>query len=73
MEAAGTSVCLMMKAVLLSARWAGRSRRLGLEQAAESELENVALRDRVEFLTEQLACAQRRLKAAGIRKPYSPV
>ena len=79
MEAAGTSVCLMMKAVLLSARWAGRSRRLGLEQAAkatgegaESDLENVALRDRVEFLTEQLACAQRRLKAAGIRKPYSP-
>ena len=34
MEAAGTSVCLMMKAVLLSARWAGSSRRLGLEQAA---------------------------------------
>ncbi len=79
MEAAGTSVCLMMKAVLLSARWAGSSRRLGLEQAAkaagegaEAEIENVALRDTVEFLTEQLACAQRRLKAAGIRKPYSP-
>ena len=79
MEAAGPSVCLVMKAVLLSARWAGRSRRLGLEQAAkaagegaEAEAENVALRDTVELLTEQLACAERRLKAAGIRKPYSP-
>ena len=36
MEAAGTSVCLMVKAVLLSARWAGRSRQLGLEQAAKA-------------------------------------
>jgi len=33
--------------------------------------ENVALRDTVEFLTEQLACAEQRLKAAGIKKPYS--
>ena len=79
MEAAGTSVCLVMKAVLLSGRWAGRTRRLGLEQTAkaagdgaESEAENVLLRDTVEFLTERLACAERRLKAAGIRKPYSP-
>jgi len=31
-EAAGTSICLVMKAILLSAHWAGRSRRLGLEQ-----------------------------------------
>ncbi len=79
MEAAETSVCLVMKAVLLSARWAGRSRRLGLEHAAkaagdgaEVEAEKVMLRDTVEFLTERLACAVRRLKAAGIRKPYSP-
>ena len=79
MEAAETSVCLVMKAVLLSARWAGRSRRLGLEQAAkaagdgaEVEAEKVMLRDTVELLTERLACAERRLKAAGIRKPYSP-
>jgi len=78
-EAAGTSVCLVMKAVLLSARWAGRSRRLGLEQAAkaagdgaEVEAEKVMLQDTVELLTERLACAERRLKAAGIRKPYSP-
>ena len=33
--------------------------------------ENVLLRDTVEFLTERLACAERRLKAANIRKPYS--
>jgi putative transposase len=68
-----------MKAVLLSARWAGRARHLGLERAASAsgnsaELlgENVTLRDTVEFLTERLACAERRLKAAHIRRPYSP-
>jgi len=68
-EASGTSICLVMKAVLLSARWAGRTRRLGLEQAAkaagdgaESEAEKVLLRDTIELLVEQLACAQRRLK-----------
>ena len=79
MEAAGTSVCLMMKAVLLSARWVGRSRRPGLEQAAKAaedgagaEAEKLMLRDTIELLVEQLACAQRCLKAAGIRKPYSP-
>ncbi len=79
MQAAGTSVCLVMKAVLLSARWAGRTRQLGLEQAAgasgdSAELlaENVTLRDAVEFLTERLACAERRLKAAHIRRSYSP-
>lgn len=58
--------------------WVGRSRRLGLERAAklagaraECQAENVVLRDTVEFLTERLACAERRLKAASIRKPYS--
>jgi len=78
-EAAETSVCLVMKAVLLSARWAGRTRRLGLEQAAkaagdgvEVEAEKVMLRDTIELLVEQLACAQRRLKAASSRMPYSP-
>jgi transposase InsO family protein len=79
MEAAGTSVCLVMKAVLLSARWAGRRRRLALAQAATAasdgagaEADNVMLRDTIELLVEQLACAQRRLKAANIRIPYSP-
>jgi hypothetical protein len=66
-----------MKAVLLSGRWAGRTRRLGLEQAAkasgdgaEVQAENAMLRDTVEFLVERLACAERRLKAAHIRRPY---
>jgi len=76
-EGAGTAVCLVMKAVLLSGRWAGRTRRLGLEQAAkasgdgaEVHAENAMLRDTIEFLVERLACAERRLKAAHIRKPY---
>jgi hypothetical protein len=54
-----------MKAVLLSARWAGRRRRLGLEQAASASgdsaevmAENVTLRDTVEFLTERLVGAK---------------
>jgi len=53
-EAAGTSICLVMKAVLLRARWAGRRRRLGLEEAAkaagdgaQAQAENVVLRDTV--------------------------
>jgi len=65
-----------MKAVLLSGRWAGRTRRLGLEQAAkasadgaEVQAENVMLRDTIELLVERLACAERRLKAAHIRTP----
>jgi putative transposase len=67
-----------MKAVLLSARWAGRSRRVALAQAAKAgggapaQVENVMLRDTIELLVEQLACARRRLKAANIRMPYSP-
>ena len=78
MEGAGTAVCLVMKAVLLSGRWAGRTRRLGLEQAAkasgdgaEVQAENAMLRDTIELLVERLACAERRLKAAHIREPYS--
>jgi len=77
-EAVGTSVCLVMKAVLLSAHWAGRARGLGVEQAASASgdsaellAENVVLRDTVEFLTERLACAERCLKAANTRTPYS--
>jgi hypothetical protein len=76
-EAAGTSVRLVMKALLLSARWAERRRRLGLEQAARASAdsarvlaENLVLPDRVEFLTEQLACAQRRLQAANLRMDH---
>jgi transposase-like protein len=39
--------------------------------SAEVLAENVMLRDTVELLTERLTCAQRRLKAANTRKPYS--
>ena len=77
MEATGTSICLVMKAVLLSGRWAGRSRRLGLEQASRASgevgkvcAENATLHDLVEFLTERVSCLERRLKAAHIRTPY---
>jgi hypothetical protein len=35
-------------------------------------MKDVVLRDTVEFLTERLACAERRLKAANLRMPYSP-
>jgi hypothetical protein len=79
MAAAGTPICLVMKAVLPSARWAGRSQRPGMEQAtkdsgdvAEVKAENVVFRDTVEFLTKWLACAERRLKAATTRMPCSP-
>ena len=78
MEAGETAVCLVMKAVLLSGRWAGRARRLGLEQAAKAagegakaQSDDVMLRDTIEFLLERLACAERRLQAAHLRKPYS--
>jgi hypothetical protein len=68
--------------VLLSGRWAGRTRRLGLEQAAKAagegakvQAENAMLRDTIEFLVERLACAERRLKAAcgcgGLVRPQS--
>jgi len=76
-EPAARSVSAAMKAVLLSARWEGWSRRLGLAKAASASddsaqalAENLILRDRLEFLTERLACAQRRLKLASLsRRP----
>ena len=54
MEAAGTPIGLVMKAVLLSARWARRSRRLALAQAVKAagagaavKAENIMLRDSI--------------------------
>jgi len=71
-------MCLVMKAVLFSARWTGRGRRLGLEWASRAAgdvekvyAENVLLHDLVEFLIERVTCLERRLNAANIRKPYS--
>ena len=48
MEGAGASVRLVLKAVLLSARWAGRARQPGLEQAAS------ACGDHAEVLAEKV-------------------
>ena len=53
-----------------SAAWFGAGGESG-GGGAECQAENVLLRDTVEFLTERLACAERRLTAAKIRKPYS--
>jgi len=64
-EAARTSVCLVMKAVLLSARWAGRVRQLGLEQAAS------ASGDHAEVLAENVTlrpCGHREVHADDVRE-----
>ncbi|MCK4300216.1 MAG: DDE-type integrase/transposase/recombinase [Planctomycetes bacterium] len=78
MEASGTSICLIFRAVLLSARWARHHKRLCLEQAVampgdagQLQAENLELRDVNELQSEQIAVLRRRLKAAGIRRPYS--
>jgi len=77
-EAAETAVCLVVKAVVLSARWAARRRRLCLEDSAnlpgelaELRAENVALRDTLELQGEQIAHLRRRLRQANVRMPYS--
>jgi transposase len=79
MEAAGAAVCLVMRAVLLSARWAGWRRRLCLAGAlgsagelAHRRAENLLLRDRLEQQAEQIAHLRRRLRQANVRLPYSP-
>ena len=79
MEAAETAVCLVVKAVVLGARWAARRRRLCFEELADlsGELgqlraENVALRDTLELQAEQIAHLRRRLRQANVRLPYSP-
>jgi len=63
---------------MLSARWARDRKRLCLEQAvaapgelAQLRAENLDLRDTNELQAEQIAILQRRLRAAGIRRPYS--
>jgi transposase len=77
-EASGTSICLIFRAVLLSARWARHHKRQCLEQAVavpgdegKLQAENLELRDTNELQAEQIAILQRRLKAARIRRPYS--
>ena len=79
MEAAETAVCLVVKAVVLSARWAARGRRVCLRKAASASgqlaqlrSENLTLRDTLELQGEQMAHLRRRLRQANVRLPYSP-
>ena len=78
MEAFVTSICPIFRAALRSARWARHHKRLCLEQAVavpgelpQLRAENLDLRDTNEMQAEQIAILQRRLRAAGIRRPYS--
>lgn len=78
MEAAGTSICLMFRSILLSARWAKQYRQLCREQAKKATgevatllAENLEQRHIIELQSDTIAILQRRLKAAGIRRPYS--
>lgn len=68
-----------MRAVLLSARWAGWRRRACLANAlagpgelADLRAEDLILRDRLEQQTEQIAHLRSRLHQANVRLPYSP-
>jgi len=77
-EAAETAVCLMVKAVVLGARWAGWRRRLCLAEAARAagelaqlQAENLRLRDTAELQAEQIAHLRRRLRQANVRLAYS--
>ena len=78
MEALGTSICLIFRSVLVSARWGKEYRRLCREQAnsatgevAQLRVENLEQRDIIELQADQIAVLQRRLKAARVRRPYS--
>jgi len=73
------SVSLMVRALVVSARWGGRSRRLSLEQAcARAEARRVAqlearvmvLEDAVAFREARLEVLERRLGEERPRRPY---
>jgi putative transposase len=73
------SVSLMVRAMVVSARWAARSRRLGLERAcARAEAERMAklearvvmLEDAVAFRDARLEVLERRLGEERPRPPY---
>ncbi len=68
-----TASCLIVRAVVLAARWAGTVRRLGLEmiagmRASELARENVVLRDRVRMLETLLSISQKQ-RRQGKRGP----
>lgn len=79
MEIYEASVSLIVRALAVSARWAGRKRRLCLEQAstnanagrvAELEARVVVLEDAVAFRDARLEVLQRRLREERPRRPY---
>ena len=78
MDALQTAVSLMVKSMVLSARWAGQHRLHCLQaacqasgQAAQLRAEVTALRDRVQRLTSQNQVLKARLGEVRSRKPYS--
>jgi hypothetical protein len=79
MEMFPASVALIIRALVVSARWAGRARRLALEQAtvaadssreAALEARVVVLEDMVEQRDAHIAVLQGRLGEERHRKPY---
>lgn len=73
------SISLSVRALVVSARWAGRRRRLCPEQisaqaegrrVAELEARVVVLEDAVAFRDARLAALQRRLGEERPRRPY---
>ncbi len=79
MEVFPASVALVIRALVVSARWAGRARRLALEQAAagadssrEASLEALVmvLEDLVEQRDAHIAVLQGRLGEERTRQPY---
>ncbi len=75
------AVCLIVQAMLLSARWAGRRRRLCLEQAAGvADYNRVAALEARVLLLEDIAALrdihievlERRLGESRTRRPYAP-
>ena len=78
MDALGTSICLLFRSILLSARWAKQYRQLCCEQAKNATgeaaglvAENLEQRDVIELQADTITLLQRRLKRAGIRRSYS--
>jgi hypothetical protein len=81
MNALPLAVSLMVEAMLLNVRWAGRRRQLCLEQAAGVADHNrlAELEARVLFLEDALALRdahtevlERRFGRSGVRRPYEP-
>ncbi len=79
MEIYQASVSLMVRAMVVSARWAARSRRLGLEGACgraeagrvgQLEARVTVLEDAVAFRDARLEVLEKRLGEVRPRRPY---